>query len=141
MSKASARAIWILTFLTAALSAGCGVEQAPGFAPPAVVAVSPVNGATHVPITQVIAAAFNEPMNPTTLNTSTFTLAGPGGVAVTGVVAYSGTTATFTPAAPLAPVATYTATITLGALDPNSPPIMCGRSLQVRSPSSSPRFL
>lgn len=119
MRKVSARGIWILALLMAALSAGCGVEQAPGFAPPAVVAVSPVNGATHVPITQVIAATFNEPMNPATIDTSTFTLTGPGGVAVTGVVAYSGTTATFTPAAPLAPVATYTATITLGALDPN----------------------
>ena len=118
MRKPTARTISILAFLMAVSVAGCGVEQAPGFAPPAVVAVSPINGATHVPITQVIGATFNEPMNPATITTATFTLTGPGGVAVAGTVAFSGTTATFTPTLPLAPVASYTATITVGALDP-----------------------
>ncbi|MGB6432056.1 MAG: Ig-like domain-containing protein [Candidatus Acidiferrales bacterium] len=119
MRKLSAQGIWILAILTAAFAAGCGAEQAPGFAPPAVVAVSPLNGATHVPITQVIGATFNEPMDPATINTSTFTLTGPGGVAVNGVVAFSQTTATFTPTLPLSPVTPYNAMITLGALDPN----------------------
>ena len=118
MRKLTARIISVLALLMAVFAAGCGMEQAPGFAPPAVVAVSPINGATHVPITQVIRATFNEPMNPATIDSSTFTLTGPGGVAVAGTIAYSGTSATFTPTLPLAPVASYTATITLGALDP-----------------------
>jgi len=57
-------------------------------------------------------------MNTTTINTSTFTVTGPSGVPVTGTVMYSGTTATFTPATPLASSAVYTATITAGAKDP-----------------------
>jgi Ice-binding-like/Bacterial Ig-like domain len=118
MRNVIGRGIWILALATAALAAGCGVEQAPGFAPPAVLYVSPSNGATHVPITQVITATFNEPMNPATINTTTFIVTGPGGVAVTGTVAFSGDTASFTPSAPLSPVATYNAMITLGALDP-----------------------
>jgi hypothetical protein len=118
MRKVIARGMWILVVVTAALAGGCGVEQAPGFAPPAVVSVSPLNGATHVPITQVITATFNEPMNPATINTTTFTVTGPGGVMVTGTVAFSGDTASFTPSVPLAPVTPYAAMITLGALDP-----------------------
>jgi hypothetical protein len=118
MRNVIGRGTWILALVTAALAAGCGVEQAPAFAPPAVVSVSPLSGATHVPITQVITATFNEPMNPATINTTTFTLTGPGGIGVTGVVTYSGDTASFTPSAPLQPVATYNALITLGALDP-----------------------
>jgi hypothetical protein len=118
MRNLTARIISVLALLLAVFVAGCGVEQAPGFAAPAVVAVSPINGATHVPITQVIAATFNEPMDPSTINTSTFLVTGPGGVPVTGTVAFSQTTATFTPALPLDPVATYNAEITLGALDP-----------------------
>ncbi len=57
-------------------------------------------------------------MNPASITTSTFTLTGPGGIAVAGAVAYSGTTATFTPSAVLAYGTTYTATITTGASSP-----------------------
>jgi Ice-binding-like/Bacterial Ig-like domain len=118
MHKVTARRFWILAFVMAGLAAGCGVEQAPYLAAPEVVAVTPANGATHVPIIPIISATFNETMDPGTINTSTFTLTGPGGVAVAGAVTYSGTTAIFTPTLPLSPVASYTATITLGALDP-----------------------
>jgi hypothetical protein len=57
-------------------------------------------------------------MNPTTLNTVTFTVAAPGGAAIMGAVTFSGKTATFTPAANLLPNTTYTGTITTGAKDP-----------------------
>jgi hypothetical protein len=56
-------------------------------------------------------------MTPTTISTSTFTLSGPGGASVSGTVSYSGTVATFTPAANLANSTAYTATITTGAQD------------------------
>jgi hypothetical protein len=58
-------------------------------------------------------------MNPATINNTTFRLTGPGGVAIAGAVTYvvAGSIATFTPAANLAPLTTYVATITTGAQD------------------------
>jgi hypothetical protein len=84
-----------------------------------VISTVPVNGATIVPINQAISATFGEAVNPATINSTTFTLAGPGGVAVKGAVTYvaAGSVATFTPAATLAPNALFTATITTGATD------------------------
>ena len=92
---------------------------------PTVVATTPVNGATGVPITQVVSASFSKPMNPATLNSSTFTLASAGGGSVTGFVTYNaaGSVASFTPAANLADNTTYTATITSGATDTTGAPL------------------
>jgi hypothetical protein len=56
-------------------------------------------------------------MNPATINTTTFTLTGPGTTPVTGVVSYAASTATFVPSSPLALSTLYTATITTGAQD------------------------
>ena len=83
--------------------------------PPTVIATIPANGATNVPIGQVLSATFSEAMTPASISAATFTVTGPGGTAVAGAVAYSGTTATFTPAANLANSTLYTATITIGA--------------------------
>lgn len=118
MRKQTVRNIRIVAFLMAAFVAGCGREQAPNPATPAVIATQPANSATGVAVTQSIAATFNEAMNASTINTSTFVVTGPGAVAVTGVVTYSGTTATFAPTVPLAPATPYTATITTGAQNP-----------------------
>jgi hypothetical protein len=87
--------------------------------PPTVISTVPVNGATGVPTNQALSATFSVAMNPATIDATTFTLTGPGGVAVTGVVTYvaAGSVATFTPAANLAPNTLYTATITTGAMD------------------------
>src|SRR6202165_2811393 len=84
--------------------------------PPTVISVTPGNGVC--PDTTVT-ATFSEAMNPTTINTTTFTLTGPGG-AVAGAVTYDvpSRVATFTQTSPpLALGATYTATITTGAQD------------------------
>jgi hypothetical protein len=118
MRKATVRSIWILASLMVGLIAGCGREQTPSPAAPVVVSTVPANGATGVPVTQVITASFNEAMNSATINTSTFTIAGPGGTLVGGTVTFSGTTASFTPTAALAASTLYTATITTGAEDP-----------------------
>jgi hypothetical protein len=58
-------------------------------------------------------------MNPLTITTGTFQLAGPGGVTVVGTVSYDAINfiATFTPTAVLANSTTYIATITSGATD------------------------
>ena len=116
MRKAAVPTFWLLASLLAGVAAGCGREQAP-VPVPIVVATLPANGATAVPVAQMITAAFNEAMNPATVNTSTFLLTNPLGASVPGTVTYSGTTATFTPAALLAASTLYTATVTTGAQD------------------------
>ena len=114
MRNSATRKIWILAFLMAICVAGCGREQTVNPAP-LLVSTLPANGATSVPIKQVVTATFNMAMNSTTINASTFTMAGPGGTAVVGAVTYSGVTAQFTPAVPLLPGTVYTATATVGA--------------------------
>ena len=82
---------------------------------PLVLTTTPANGATNVPISQVLSATFSQTMSPGTINTTTFTLSVTGGAAVAGTVMPSGTYATFTPNAPLLNNTPYTATITTGA--------------------------
>ncbi len=81
---------------------------------PVVISTDPANNATGVPLNKRVTATFNMPMNPLTINATTFTLR-QGATVVAGVVTYSGTTASFTPAAPLTLNTVYTATITTGA--------------------------
>jgi hypothetical protein len=83
---------------------------------PVVNSSDPVNNATAVVINKVIALTFTKAMNPSTINTSTFTLM-QGTTAVSGTVTYYGTTATFTPTNILTAGTVYTATITNGAKD------------------------
>src|SRR5207245_2469399 len=84
--------------------------------PPTVSFTVPANAATGVATDEKIAAAFSEPMDPGTITKETFTLSqGTGPVA--GTVTYIGVTATFAPAANLAPNTVYTARIKPGAKD------------------------
>ena len=84
---------------------------------PVVISTIPANGALGVPFNQIISATFNEVMNQSTIDESTFIVKKADGTAVKGKVAYSGTTATFTPASPLSPNTTYTGRITTGVKD------------------------
>jgi Ice-binding-like/Bacterial Ig-like domain len=88
----------------------------PAPTPPTVISTVPANLATNVPVGRAVLANFSEAMTATSINTATFTLAGPHSTAVTGTVAYtaSGSAATFTPSEPLAYNTVYTATITTG---------------------------
>ena len=85
-------------------------------AAPQVTSTNPANNATGIAQNKVVAIVFSEAMTATTINASTFTLF-QGTTAVAGAVAYSGTTATFTPAADLTNGLVYTATIKTGAKD------------------------
>ena len=87
--------------------------------PPAVISTIPLNGATGVPLNQIVSATFSKAMNAATINGTTFTLTGPGATVVPGLVAYAavGNTLTFTPTANLAASTLFTATITTGAKD------------------------
>ena len=86
--------------------------------PPTVISVTPPNGASGICPDTVLVATFSEAMNPSTINTTTFTLAA-GNTPVVGTVTYDAPShaATFTPTNPLALSTPYTATITTGAQD------------------------
>ncbi len=84
---------------------------------PIVISTIPANNATGVTINTTLAATFNEAMNASTINSTTF-IVKQGTTVIPGVVAYSGLTATFSPTTNLALNTVYTATITTGVKDP-----------------------
>jgi hypothetical protein len=88
-------------------------------APPTVISVAPPVGATGICPNTPVTATFSEAMKASTINTTTFTLTGPGNAAVAGTVTYvaSSDVATFTPTNPLALNTLYTTTVTTGAQD------------------------
>ncbi len=82
---------------------------------PTVTAVSP-SVATGVAVTANATGTFSEPMNASTITTSTFTLTPQGSTTAVGAaVTYSGTVATLDPTSSLAPSTTYTARIRGGS--------------------------
>jgi hypothetical protein len=83
---------------------------------PTVISTVPANAATGVAFNTKVSATFSKSMDPSTVTGTTFTLK-QGTTAVSGLVTYGGTTATFSPAANLLPNSVYTATITTGAKD------------------------
>ena len=111
--------------LVIVLMTACGKETVniPDTTPPQVSSTTPAQGAINVALSTAITATFSKPMNPGTINATSFLVSGPGGTAVPGTVAYTatGSVATFTPAANLAYGSVYTATITTGATDLASP--------------------
>lgn len=90
--------------------------NAPDLMLPMVNSIDPINNATDVASNKVVAITFSEAMDTLTINTSTFTL-NQGTTTILGTVAYSGTTARFTPSTILAEGTIYTATVTTGAKD------------------------
>ena len=81
---------------------------------PIIISTDPINNATDVVLNKVISATFNMPMNPSTLNATTFTVK-QGVNTVLGTISFSGSTVSFTPTIALDANTTYTATITNGA--------------------------
>ncbi len=84
--------------------------------PPTVISTTPATGAVAVPTGNALLATFSEAMDPSTITNVTFNLK-QGLVPVPGTVVYLGVTGTFTPAASLSALTTYTATITTGVKD------------------------
>jgi hypothetical protein len=91
----------------------CGTLTVENLAP-TVSSTVPANAATGVAINANLTAAFSEAMDPLTITTASFTLR-QGVTPIAGTVSYTGVTATFAPAGNLAPLTTYTATITTAA--------------------------
>jgi hypothetical protein len=102
--------------LMLACTAGCGGGSGTSLPHPAVASTVPADGATGVSLSTAISATFNQQMNLSTINFSTFVVSDPSGRVLAGSIAYDAVnfTATFTPAAPLAPNSTFTAAISAG---------------------------
>jgi len=83
---------------------------------PQVVYTAPMTGDSGVALGATVVADFSEAMDATSISTASFTLHDSAGTAVEGKVAYTGSTAVFTPDAPLLPNATYTATVNTRAV-------------------------
>lgn len=106
------------------LDGGTADAGSPDAGPLEVVGTIPLNGELNVGLSPLIGATFNQAVDPTTLNSSTFTLvldsdAGPDGglLTVPGHVSCDAgsNVATFSPIAPLGAGLLYTATIAAGA--------------------------
>lgn len=109
----------LLTFviLCAALITGCEndeFEEVVGLCP-IVESTTPLSNALNVPLGQIITATFNEEMDPGSINSTSFIVAGSSPLA--GTVSYSGKTASFKPLSPLSENTTYTAKITTKVKD------------------------
>lgn len=89
---------------------------------PTVSSSSPATGATGVALNGSLSVNFSEALDPTTVNTSTFTLSNAGNP-VSGTVAYNNKVATFTPTGNLTASTLYTATLTTGITDLASNPL------------------
>ena len=94
---------------------------------PVVVSTIPASDTTNVLVRTKVTVLFNEAMNPSTINATTFSLvksttaiadAKAASTPLLGTVTYSGMTATLTLDTPLDPATKYTGTVTKGAQDP-----------------------
>ncbi len=85
--------------------------------PPVVLSTVPLNNANPVGLKTAVAATFNEDLDPTTVNGTTFTLTPAGGANVPATVTYSNRVATLTPNASLVGGTVYTATLSTGIKD------------------------
>lgn len=81
--------------------------------PPSVVSSSPAHASTGVGVDVAVSVTFSEPIDPSTVDASSFSL----GAGVSGSVSAAGNSATFRPDAALAPATTYVATIAASVAD------------------------
>src|SRR6266542_5871525 len=88
--------------------------------PPRIILVNPASSATGVSTEGTVAVTFNEPMDPATINTTTFSLKITAtGANIPGRVTYNVSTrvAEFIPSSPMPSSTSITATVTAGAKD------------------------
>jgi hypothetical protein len=85
--------------------------------PPTVVSNIPLANSIAILANTTVSATFSKAMNPSTITGTTFSLLGPGNVAVPATVSYTANTATLTPTNVLAGGTKYTATVTTGVKD------------------------
>jgi hypothetical protein len=117
----SAKIFQIMAMSVIVFVNGCKKDEDPGLRP-TVTATDPISNAVNKAVNSKVSATFSMAMDPSTITVSTFVLK-QGNTSIPGTVAYTGTTASFTPSVDLASNTAFTATITTGAKDIN------GRSL------------
>ena len=116
----------LITLLLCVVTTGCGGghwDPASDITTPTVASTLPGDDATDVAINATPTVTFSEPMNPATINETTFTLIDPDGELVDGSVVYTANTATFTPDANLEPSTIYIARVTTGAENTSGEPL------------------
>lgn len=91
--------------------------MAPDTTSPSVDNVEPLNGETCITLDKMVSVTFDEDMDASTLNASTFLLTDLDNNPVSGQVSSTGTTSTFMPYNDLAYETNYQATVTNGAKD------------------------
>jgi len=100
---------------------GDGVSEIPAtdHTPPQLVITSPADGAGDAAVQRTVAAAFDEDLDPATLDSSSFVVTDELGAPVVGRVAWDAQArvALFTPEAPFTPAASYTANLTSAITD------------------------
>jgi len=110
---------WLILFFLATTMWQCNKDDYTGETVgvcPKVISTDPDSGATNVALGKIITATFNEVMDSSTINESTFLLK-QGTDLIAGKVTFVDSTATFTPTSPLAANTVYTGIITTGAID------------------------
>lgn len=106
-----------------------GDEVTPGSSGPEVTSTTPASNGT-VPLAGNITATFNEDMDASTINTTTFTVAkgaDPSGEMVPGEVTYANKVATFNPSTDFVANTVLTASITTGAKDIAGKPLTANK--------------
>src|SRR6187402_1624263 len=111
--------ILLFTFaiLCIAFISGCekdDFEEVVGVCP-IVESTTPLSNELNVPLGQIITATFNEEMDPSSITSTSFVVAG--ALPIAGTVSYTGKTASFTPTLSLAVNTTYTARISTKTKD------------------------
>jgi len=122
MSRHRSYKIGFMAVLLLALGTGCNDPDKNSGALGAL-SVAPLSGSNGICPNAVVVVTFIKAMTASTINTTTFKLAGKSAVA--GVVTYdvASHTATFTPSSNLALNTRYTATVTTGARDISGKPL------------------
>jgi hypothetical protein len=125
ITNANTNKIWLAALLLLIFTTGCGGGASksgsadPSVTRPTVISAIPPNSANGACPNTLITVTFSKAMKASSIGGTTFTLSGPGSVAVPGQVTYNAAsnTAIFTPASTLALNTAYAATITTGAVD------------------------
>jgi hypothetical protein len=121
MRYANSRLIFLAALLLLIFVAGCsgGTNQNGAATRPTVVSAIPPSSATGACPNTLVTVTFSKAMKASSINSTSYTLSGPGSVLVPGQVTYNAAshTAIFTPSATLALNTVYTATLTTAAVD------------------------
>src|SRR5579862_5829331 len=124
MRKINIQKIWLPLFLLVIFGVGCSDANKsgndnPSQAAPTVLSAIPPNGTGGACPNTLVTVTFSKAMAASSINSSTFTLTGPGSAPVAGQVTYdaSSKTAIFTPSSTLALSTAYSGTVTTGAKD------------------------